>query len=69
MLLIHLACAERVAIFQAGIYPQAKILKMAITAASDKSNYDSYTSMRACRQSKKYETKARYPYSYILWEN
>jgi cytidine deaminase len=29
-------CAERVAIFQAGsIYPKAKILKMAITAASD----------------------------------
>jgi len=29
-------CAERVAIFQAGaIYPEAKILKMAITAASD----------------------------------
>ncbi|KIA85397.1 cytidine deaminase [Flavobacterium sp. AED] len=29
-------CAERVAIFQAGaIYPDAKILKMAITAASD----------------------------------
>jgi cytidine deaminase len=49
MLLIHLACAERVAIFQAGIYPQAKILKMAITAASDKSNYDSYT-LHACLQ-------------------
>ena len=29
-------CAERVAIFQAGsIYPEAKILKMAISAASD----------------------------------
>ncbi|MFV8374472.1 cytidine deaminase [Flavobacterium sp. LB1P71] len=29
-------CAERVAIFQAGtIYPEAKILKMVITAASD----------------------------------
>mgnify|MGYP002660929247 CR=1 FL=1 len=29
-------CAERVAVFQAGsIYPEAKILKMAITAASD----------------------------------
>ena len=29
-------CAERVAIFQAGaVYPNAKILKMAITAASD----------------------------------
>lgn len=29
-------CAERVAIFHAGaVYPQAKILKMAITAASD----------------------------------
>ena len=29
-------CAERVAIFHAGaIYPEAKILKMAITAASD----------------------------------
>src|SRR6188768_3838400 len=29
-------CAERVAIFHAGsVYPEAKILKMAITAASD----------------------------------
>lgn len=29
-------CAERVAIFQAGaVYPESKILKMAITAASD----------------------------------
>ena len=29
-------CAERVAIFQAGaVYPDAKIIKMAITAASD----------------------------------
>src|SRR3970282_2955019 len=29
-------CAERVAIFYAGsVYPEAKILKMAITAASD----------------------------------
>ena len=29
-------CAERVAIYQAGaVYPEAKILKMAITAASD----------------------------------
>jgi cytidine deaminase len=52
MLLIHLGFALNAAIFQAGaIYPQAKILKMAITAASDTSNYDSIPPCGACRQS------------------
>jgi hypothetical protein len=40
---------------------------MAITAASDKSNYDSYTSMRCMQTIKEYETKARYPYSNIFY--
>jgi len=46
-------CAERVAVFQAGaIYPQATILKIAITAASD--NIKTITPVPpcgACRQS------------------
>ncbi len=57
-------CAERVAIFQAGsIYPEAKIIKMAITAASDTNT----TTMPippcgACRQSiAEYETKQDTP--------
>jgi len=46
-------CAERVAIFQAGaIYPQAKILKMAITAASDSNKTtEPIPPCGACRQS------------------
>jgi cytidine deaminase len=57
-------CAERVAIFHAGaIYPQAKILKMVITAASDTNK----TTMPippcgACRQSiAEYEIKQESP--------
>jgi cytidine deaminase len=46
-------CAERVAIFQAGsIYPEAKILKMAITAASDSNQTNTpIPPCGACRQS------------------
>lgn len=46
-------CAERVAIFYAGsIYPEAKILKMAITAASDaKKTLSPIPPCGACRQS------------------
>lgn len=46
-------CAERVAIFQAGaIYPEAKILKMAITAASDTNKTTApIPPCGACRQS------------------
>ena len=46
-------CAERVAIFQAGaIYPHAKILKMAITAASDTNKtIEPIPPCGACRQS------------------
>lgn len=46
-------CAERVAIFQAGaIYPDAKILKMAISAASDTNKTtEPIPPCGACRQS------------------
>jgi cytidine deaminase len=46
-------CAERVAIFQAGaIYPNVKIKKIAITAASDTNNTNSpIPPCGACRQS------------------
>lgn len=46
-------CAERVAIFYAGsTYPEAKILKMAITAASDtKKTLSPIPPCGACRQS------------------
>ncbi|WP_367757038.1 cytidine deaminase [Flavobacterium sp. WC2430] len=46
-------CAERVAIFQAGaIYPNAKITKMAITAASDTNKTtEPIPPCGACRQS------------------
>lgn len=46
-------CAERVAIFQAGaIYPEAKIVKMAITAASDTNQTQSpIPPCGSCRQS------------------
>lgn len=57
-------CAERVAIFQAGaIYPDAKILKMAITAASDTNQTKSpIPPCGACRQSiSEYEFKQDYP--------
>jgi cytidine deaminase len=57
-------CAERVAIFQAGaIYPQAKILKMAITAASDTNQTTTpIPPCGACRQSiAEYETKQDTP--------
>ncbi len=57
-------CAERVAIFQAGaIYPEAKIHKMAITAASDTNQTKSpIPPCGACRQSiSEYEFKQDYP--------
>lgn len=57
-------CAERVAIFQAGaIYPEAKILKMVITAASDTNTTTSpIPPCGACRQSiAEYETKQETP--------
>lgn len=57
-------CAERVAIFQAGaIYPEAKILKMAITAASDTNKTTSpIPPCGACRQSiAEYEIKQDTP--------
>ncbi|MFT5714657.1 MAG: cytidine deaminase [Flavobacterium sp.] len=57
-------CAERVAIFQAGvIYPEAKILKMAITAASDiNTTTNPIPPCGACRQSiAEYETKQDTP--------
>lgn len=57
-------CAERVAIFQAGsIYPDAKILKMAITAASDTNTTTTpIPPCGSCRQSiAEYETKQEYP--------
>ena len=57
-------CAERVAIFQSGtLYPEAKILSMAITAASD--NNTTATPIPpcgACRQSiAEYELKQEKP--------
>ena len=57
-------CAERVAIFQAGsIYPKAKILKMAITAASDTNTTTSpIPPCGSCRQSiAEYEIKQETP--------
>lgn len=57
-------CAERVAIFQAGaIYPDAKILKIAITAASDHNETKSpIPPCGACRQSiSEYESKQDTP--------
>lgn len=57
-------CAERVAIFQAGaIYPDAKILKMAITAASDTNQTTSpIPPCGSCRQSiAEYEIKQEQP--------
>lgn len=57
-------CAERVAIFQAGaIYPEAKIIKLAITAASDTNPTESpIPPCGACRQSiAEYEFKQDTP--------
>ena len=57
-------CAERVAIFQTGaIYPEAKIIKMAITAASDTNKTTSpIPPCGACRQSiSEYESKQNTP--------
>ena len=57
-------CAERVAIFQAGaIYPEAKIIKMAITAASDNNQTVApIPPCGACRQSiAEYEFKQKEP--------
>lgn len=57
-------CAERVAIFQAGaIYPNAKILKMAITAASENNKTSApIPPCGSCRQSiAEYEIKQNTP--------
>lgn len=57
-------CAERVAIFQAGaVYPEAKILKLAITAASDTNpTLAPIPPCGACRQSiAEYEFKQDTP--------
>ena len=57
-------CAERVAVFQAGsIYPGVKILKMAITAASDTNQTTApIPPCGACRQSiAEYEIKQETP--------
>lgn len=57
-------CAERVAVFQSGaIYPDAKILKMAITAASDTNTTTApIPPCGSCRQSiAEYEIKQESP--------
>jgi cytidine deaminase len=57
-------CAERVAIFQSGaIYPEAKILKLAVTAASDtNTTLSPIPPCGACRQSiSEYEFKQDTP--------
>ena len=57
-------CAERVAIFQAGaIYPEARILKIAISAASDTSTISTpIPPCGSCRQSiAEYEIKQESP--------
>jgi len=57
-------CAERVAVFQAGsIYPDAKIIKMAITAASDNNTTSApIPPCGSCRQSiAEYEIKQETP--------
>ena len=64
-------CAERVAIFQAGaIYPDAKILKMAITAASDETiKYKhQFPPCGSCRQSiAEYEIKQDFPIAMLFY--
>ena len=66
-------CAERVAIFQAGaIYPTAKIVKLAITAASDTNPTTSpIPPCGACRQSiAEYEFKQDTPIAiYFMGES
>lgn len=66
-------CAERVAIFQAGaIYPTAKIVKLAITAASDTNPTTSpIPPCGACRQSiAEYEFKQDAPIAiYFMGES
>ena len=57
-------CAERVAVFQSGtIYPDAKILKMAISAASDTNTTNTpIPPCGSCRQSiAEYEIKQEIP--------
>mgnify|MGYP000913082611 CR=1 FL=1 len=57
-------CAERVAVFQAGaIYPDAKILKMAISAASENNQTTSpIPPCGSCRQSiAEYEIRQDFP--------
>ena len=57
-------CAERVAVFYAGaVYPQAKILKMAITAASDSNQSTTpIPPCGSCRQSiAEYEIRQETP--------
>lgn len=57
-------CAERVAIYHAGsVYPNAKIVKMAISAASDSNTTDApIPPCGACRQSiAEYELKQETP--------
>lgn len=57
-------CAERVAVFQAGaMYPEAKIVKMAISAASDTNTTEApIPPCGACRQSiAEYEFKQDHP--------
>ena len=57
-------CAERVAIYYAGsVYPEAKIIKMAISAASDTNTTDApIPPCGACRQSiAEYEFKQEIP--------
>lgn len=57
-------CAERVAVFQAGaIYPEATILKIAITAASDNNKTDTAVPpCGSCRQSiAEYESRQETP--------
>jgi cytidine deaminase len=57
-------CAERVAVFQAGaIYPDAKIMMMAITAASDTNTTTApIPPCGSCRQSiAEYEVKQNFP--------